>query len=216
MKAVQKEAVARQVQLDEESLQRLKKAEAKDKVHCETVSGFCLEKEEEKAYAFGFQMGLCDFPSFMMLLIETKPHDVLPPLCFDRAGNKPGVVRCPPPLDRHATLIQSIIALAQDKKQQGKLGTGDAPTDVTEVTATFTANVWEVKVTPGDEVLEGQTLVILEAMKMEYPVTAPHAGKVSEVMAKASELAQQGDVLLTIGKAEATTSRDTQEKHPEE
>ena len=53
MKAVQKEAVARQVQLDEESLQRLKEAEAKDKVHCDSQSGFCLEREEEKVYAFG-------------------------------------------------------------------------------------------------------------------------------------------------------------------
>ena len=84
------------------------------------------------------------------------------------------------------------------------------------MTATFTANVWEVQVKPGDEVEEGQTLVILEAMKMEYPVTAPHAGKVCEVMANASELAQQGDVLLTIGRAEATTNTDAQEKHPEE
>ena len=84
------------------------------------------------------------------------------------------------------------------------------------MTATFTANVWEVQVKPGDEVEEGQTLVILEAMKMEYPVSAPHAGKVCEVMASASELAQQGDVLLTIGKAEATSSRNTQEQHPEE
>ena len=109
------------------------------------------------------------------------------------------------------------MRLLQDKKQEGKLGSGDAPSDATEVTATFTANVWEVQVKSGDEVKEGQTLVILEAMKMEYPVTAPHAGKVCEVMATASELAQQGDVLLTLDKAEAATSSDAQEeKHPEE
>ena len=48
----------------------------------------------------------------------------------------------------------------QDKKQEGKAG--DAPKDATEVTATFTANVWEVLVKPGDEVEEGQNLVILE------------------------------------------------------
>ena len=89
----------------------------------------------------------------------------------------------------------------QGKKQDGKLGGGKAPSDATEVTATFTANVWEVLVKPGDEVQEGQTLVILEAMKMEYPVTAPHAGKVFDVMAAASELAQQGDVLLTLEKS---------------
>ena len=68
------------------------------------------------------------------------------------------------------------------------------------MTATFTANIWEVLVKPGDEVEEEQNLVILEAMKMEYPVTAPHAGTVCEVMANPSELAQQGDALLTLEK----------------
>ena len=47
MKAVQKEAVARQVKLDEESLQRLKEAEAKDKVHCESLV-FLLQKTGRK------------------------------------------------------------------------------------------------------------------------------------------------------------------------
>lgn len=88
----------------------------------------------------------------------------------------------------------------QDKKPDGKAG--EAPNDATEVTATFTANVWEVLIKPGDQVEEGQNLIILEAMKMEYPVTAPHAGKVFDVMAVASELAQQGDVLLTLEKSD--------------
>ncbi len=99
----------------------------------------------------------------------------------------------------------------QDKKQDGKLG-GEAPSDATEVTATFTANVWEVLVKPGDIVEEGQNLVILEAMKMEYPVTAPHAGKVFDVMAAASELAQQGDVLLTLANIDSKGDVDAQWK----
>jgi len=70
--------------------------------------------------------------------------------------------------------------------------------------------VWEVLVKPGDEVQEGQNLVILEAMKMEYPVTAPHGGKVFDVMTNASELAQQGDVLLTLEKAKE--ANDVQRK----
>lgn len=57
----------------------------------------------------------------------------------------------------------------QDKKQEGRLGDGEGPRDATEVTATFTANVWEVLVKPGDEVEEGQNLVILEvAVPMLY------------------------------------------------
>ena len=92
--------------------------------------------------------------------------------------------------------------IVQDKKQDGKLG-GEAPSDATEVTATFTANVWEVLVKPGDLVEEGQTLVILDDMKMEYSVTALHSGKMFDVMAVASELVQQGDVLLTLEKTDA-------------
>lgn len=54
MKAVQKEAVARQVKLDEESLQRLKEAEAKDKVHCNSQSCFSpFEQEEDERLCLG-------------------------------------------------------------------------------------------------------------------------------------------------------------------
>lgn len=49
---------------------------------------------------------------------------------------------------------------------------------------------------------------------MEYPVTAPHAGKVYEVSAVASELAQQGDVLVSLEKTAA--SAETNAKRTEE
>lgn len=49
MKAVQKEAVARQLQLDEESLQRLKEAEAKDKVH---IAQQRQSEQEEQTYCW--------------------------------------------------------------------------------------------------------------------------------------------------------------------
>lgn len=46
-------------------------------------------------------------------------------------------------------------------------------------------------------------------MKMEYPVAAPHAGKVFEVLAEASQLAQQGDVLVSLEKTKAA-AKDVQ------
>ena len=100
--------------------------------------------------------------------------------------------------------------LMQDKKQDGNLG-AEGPKDATEVTATFTANVWEVLVKSGDQVQEGQNLVILEAMKMEYPVTAPHAGTVHEILTVSSQLAQQGDVLLTLQKTDDTNAQRAEE-----
>ena len=78
-------------------------------------------------------------------------------------------------------------------------GTMGAPaTDVEEVSAAFTANVWEVKCKTGQEVEKGQVLLILEAMKMEYPVTAPLNGTIAEICVESNSLAVQGDTLITI------------------
>ena len=50
-----------------------------------------------------------------------------------------------------------------------------------DVTAEVGGNVWKVLVSAGQKVAEGDTLVILECMKMEVPVLAPVSGTVSEV-----------------------------------
>lgn len=60
------------------------------------------------------------------------------------------------------------------------------------------ANVWKVLVRPGDIVGEGQTLVILESMKMEIPVDAPHAGEVTSVGVTEGGVVQEGDVIAVI------------------
>lgn len=71
-------------------------------------------------------------------------------------------------------------------------------TDLEEMSASFTANVWEVKCKAGEKVEKGQVLLILEAMKMEYPVQAPMDGTIVEICVESSSLAFQGDTLLTI------------------
>ncbi|MHB1486550.1 MAG: biotin/lipoyl-binding carrier protein [Acidimicrobiales bacterium] len=69
---------------------------------------------------------------------------------------------------------------------------------MTEVRAEITANVWQVHVQVGQEVVEGETLAILESMKMEIPVESPGAGKVTEVRVKPEDQVTEGDVIAVI------------------
>ena len=67
-----------------------------------------------------------------------------------------------------------------------------------EVLAEMVANVWKVLVKEGDEVAEGDTLVILESMKMEIPVEATATGTVAEVSVQEGGVVQEGDTIAVI------------------
>ena len=67
-----------------------------------------------------------------------------------------------------------------------------------EVQAEMVANVWKVVVSQGDSVEEGDTLVILESMKMEIPVVTESAGTVSELKVGEGDVVQEGDVIAVI------------------
>jgi pyruvate carboxylase subunit B len=58
--------------------------------------------------------------------------------------------------------------------------------------------VLKILVRRGSEVKKGETLLVLEAMKMENPIHAPRKGKVSEIFVDAGDVVQNGDVLLVI------------------
>jgi len=68
----------------------------------------------------------------------------------------------------------------------------------TEVRAEMVANVWKVVVAQGDAVEDGDTLVILESMKMEIPVVAEGSGTVSELRVNEGDVVQEGDVIAVI------------------
>jgi biotin carboxyl carrier protein len=67
-----------------------------------------------------------------------------------------------------------------------------------DVLAEIAANVWKVRVEAGQEVAEGDELIILESMKMEIPVEAPSAGTVKELRVAEKDQVQEGDVLAVI------------------
>lgn len=66
------------------------------------------------------------------------------------------------------------------------------------LTAQMPGVVRRVLINGGDAVEKGQTLVVLEAMKMEIKVAAPHAGKVEQVAVSEGETVQRGQILVEL------------------
>jgi acetyl-CoA carboxylase biotin carboxyl carrier protein len=69
---------------------------------------------------------------------------------------------------------------------------------VAEVEAHITGTVWKIECEVGDEIEEGDTLVILESMKMEMPVEAEDPGKVSEILCEEGQAVGEGDTLVVL------------------
>jgi len=67
-----------------------------------------------------------------------------------------------------------------------------------EVRAEMVANVWKVVVAEGATVAEGDTLVILESMKMEIPVLAESDGTVTKLAVGEGSVVQEGDLIAQI------------------
>jgi acetyl-CoA carboxylase biotin carboxyl carrier protein len=66
-----------------------------------------------------------------------------------------------------------------------------------EIRAEMVANVWKVVVSNGDTVEDGDTLVILESMKMEIPVVAESEGAVT-IKVNEGDVVQEGDLIAII------------------
>ena len=69
---------------------------------------------------------------------------------------------------------------------------------MTEVRAEMVANVWQVVASEGDSVADGDTLVILESMKMEIPVLAESAGRLTKLAVAEGDVVQEGDLIAVI------------------
>ena len=67
-----------------------------------------------------------------------------------------------------------------------------------EVEAHITGTVWKIECEVGDEIDEGDTVVILESMKMEMPVEAEDPGMVKEIRCEEGQSVQEGDVLVVL------------------
>ena len=67
-----------------------------------------------------------------------------------------------------------------------------------DIEAHITGTVWKIEVGVGDEVSEGDTVAILESMKMEMPVEAEDEGKVAEIRVEEGQSVSEGDTLIVL------------------
>jgi acetyl-CoA/propionyl-CoA carboxylase biotin carboxyl carrier protein len=90
--------------------------------------------------------------------------------------------------------IRKPLAPVRSKTTHASGGSGN------NVASPMQATVVKVEVAPGDAVIKGQTVVVLEAMKMEQAIAAPRDGVVSKVSAEVGTTVKAGFVLLSLEK----------------
>ena len=69
---------------------------------------------------------------------------------------------------------------------------------MTDVEAHITGTVWKIECAVGDTIEEGDTVAILESMKMEMPVEAEDDGTVSEILVAEGQAVSEGDALVVL------------------
>ena len=67
-----------------------------------------------------------------------------------------------------------------------------------DIEAHITGTVWKIECEIGDEVQAGDTVVILESMKMEMPVEAEDEGTVKEIVVSEGQAVSEGDTLIVL------------------
>ena len=67
-----------------------------------------------------------------------------------------------------------------------------------DIEAHITGTVWKIECAVGDRIEEGDTVAILESMKMEMPVEAEDSGKVIEILCEEGQSVSEGDTLVVL------------------
>lgn len=107
--------------------------------------------------------------------------------------------RCYIWLDGQTWTVQRV---PQTKKQSPATHAAMQPAATGRITAAMPGLVRTVLVEPGDTVTRGAPVVLLEAMKMELRLTAPHTGQVSQVHCVAGQVVERGALLVEISEIE--------------
>jgi acetyl-CoA carboxylase biotin carboxyl carrier protein len=67
-----------------------------------------------------------------------------------------------------------------------------------EIQAPMSGNIWKILIKEGDKVNQDEELIIMEAMKMEIPVTAPDAGTIKSLLVKEGDPVEADSVLIIL------------------
>ena len=98
--------------------------------------------------------------------------------------------------------ITSMITTSDKQSQSSNTSQVESKstpsTDVKEVNAPLSGNIWKILVSLNQSVNEGDTLLILEAMKMETEIKAAHSGIVANINIKEGDSVTVGQVLLSL------------------
>jgi acetyl-CoA carboxylase biotin carboxyl carrier protein len=74
----------------------------------------------------------------------------------------------------------------------------EEPVEVADIEAHITGTVWKIEVAVGDTVQEGDTVAILESMKMEMPVEAEDEGTVKAILVEEGQAVSEGTTLVVL------------------
>ena len=87
--------------------------------------------------------------------------------------------------------------------------TGGAAVSISHaITAAMPGTILQIEVAPGDQFAAHQPLIVMESMKMEMTLSAPHDGRVKDVRCQVGELVEMGTVLATLDPADES-ARDS-------
>ena len=111
------------------------------------------------------------------------------------------------PINPASTLHKPVVAAPKPqtaaqtapKTEAAPKPAADVPTGGTKVAAPLPGTITEVKVKVGDTVKDGDTVVVLEAMKMQNNIEAECNGTVAAVLVNKGDTVMEGDALITIG-----------------
>lgn len=104
----------------------------------------------------------------------------------------------PTPVAPVAQTVEQPTAPAPEVKPEGQSAVNQASAGADAMAAPMPGTVIKILVAPGDQVVENQPLLVLEAMKMENEIVADRSGQVSEIFVERNQSVNAGDALITI------------------